>query len=85
MQNSSNKTFSYIPNGTSKIFPIDYSLRELAKKWGKDQRTVKKYLFKNGFLQKPLLDLTVKLDKAYQKESPLPLEAEPFLKYFLKQ
>lgn len=85
-----NHVFEWMLDGTSKVFPIDYSVNELAKEMRQDNRAVKSHIVQSPLLKDALyqgLRIAPEDEDSEQrgiKKSPLPLEAMTFLKCFFE-
>lgn len=85
-----NHVFEWMLDGTSKVFPIDYSVNELAEEMRQDNRAVKSHIVQNPLLKDALyqgLRIAPEDEDSEQrgvKKSPLPLEAMTFLKCFFE-
>ena len=78
----------YYINDTNKYFSIDYSLKELSKNWAADPRTIRKYIYDEGYLRNSFMRFAQyvgvnRSDDCLAKEKMgLFCEVEPFLKCY---
>ena len=79
--------FRWSLTGTTKIFPLDYSLEELSRELGKDSNTIRKYLRSpqalDGILEEILYPPNYQ-DKLGKNPTPIPVETFRFLSAFFK-
>lgn len=79
-------------NNTSKLYPIDYSVREFADKFGFDTYKLREHLIESPLLKEILYQLPMASESDLYKykagsrpKQPLPLEAGEFLACFYRQ